>query len=164
MLFQSIQAFISLCQYELDTNLDHLMRIPTTSSIALYPLAADAVLVLHGLFIAFVIFGLLLVLIGIVARWQWINNFWFRIAHLFAIGIVVGQSWGGITCPLTALERSLEASSRTIVLPRKLCRPLASLVDLLSGSSPGSLRHAIPSSVLWWWDVDHQSPTMARTS
>ena len=72
-----------------------------------FPLAADAILVIHALFIAFVIFGLLLILIGAIAGWQWIRNFWFRAAHLLAIGIVVGQSWAGIACPLTVWERHL---------------------------------------------------------
>ena len=73
----------------------------------LYGLAADVVLVTHAAFIAFVVFGLLLVLIGIAVGWPWIRDFWFRAAHLLAIAIVVGQSWAGVVCPLTTLEAFL---------------------------------------------------------
>jgi len=72
--------------------------------MALYRLTADAVLIMHAAFIAFVVFGLLLVLIGMAARWQWVRNLWFRAAHLLAIAIVVVQSWASVLCPLTTLE------------------------------------------------------------
>lgn len=65
---------------------------------------ADAVLVLHAVFIAFVMAGLLLVLVGGVCHWRWVRNRWFRLIHLTAIGLVVAQAWLGIACPLTVLE------------------------------------------------------------
>jgi hypothetical protein len=67
-------------------------------------LLADLVLVLHVAFVAFVILGLVLILVGGVRRWAWIRNPWFRAGHLLAIGIVVGQAWMGVICPLTTLE------------------------------------------------------------
>jgi hypothetical protein len=70
-------------------------------------LLADLVLILHVLFIGFVLVGLILIVIGLVRRWQWVRNFWFRLAHLLAIGFVVVQSVLGMTCPLTTLENSL---------------------------------------------------------
>ncbi len=70
-------------------------------------LLADLVLILHTAFIGFVVFGLLLILIGGALRWRWVHNRWFRIAHLLAIGIVVGQAWFGIMCPLTTWENNL---------------------------------------------------------
>jgi hypothetical protein len=73
--------------------------IPTT-----YRLLADAVLVLHLGVVAFVIGGLLLVVIGNRRGWPWVNAGWFRLAHLAAIGFVVAQSWLGDLCPLTTLE------------------------------------------------------------
>lgn len=72
-----------------------------------YHLAADLVLLLHALFVAFVVFGLVLILCGAALRWSWIRNPWFRFAHLLAIGIVVLQSWLDILCPLTTLEIAL---------------------------------------------------------
>jgi hypothetical protein len=68
---------------------------------------ADGVLIFHAAFVAFVVFGLLLILAGGCCGWRWVRNPWFRCAHLAAIGIVVVQSWLGIECPLTTLETRL---------------------------------------------------------
>ncbi len=72
-----------------------------------YVLAADLLLFAHVLFVAFVIFGLVLIVIGKLLDWAWVRNRWFRFAHLTAIGIVVLQSWLGIICPLTTWEMEL---------------------------------------------------------
>jgi hypothetical protein len=76
-------------------------------SHALYALAADAILVTHALFVAFIVFGLILIFLGRFFSWHWVRNRWFRIAHLLAIGIVVLQSWLGVICPLTTWEAAL---------------------------------------------------------
>ncbi|HEX9851696.1 MAG TPA: DUF2784 domain-containing protein [Woeseiaceae bacterium] len=73
----------------------------------LYHLAADAVLLLHTIFVAFVVLGLVLILCGAALCWSWIRNPWFRLAHLLAIAVVVLQSWLDVLCPLTTLEISL---------------------------------------------------------
>ena len=73
----------------------------------LYRITADIVVVLHFVYAAFVVGGLLLTLIGIVRRWQWVRNVWFRAVHLLAIVIVVAESWLGIVCPLTTWEKAL---------------------------------------------------------
>ena len=73
-------------------------------------LLADGILIVHFAFIAFVVIGLLLILLGIVRRWAWIRNFWFRAAHLLAIGLVVAEVWCGIACPLTVWENASRAS------------------------------------------------------
>ncbi len=70
-------------------------------------LAADMLLFVHLLFVAFVVLGLALVLLGKPLRWNWVRNPWFRMAHLLAIGIVVVQSWLGVICPLTTWEMAL---------------------------------------------------------
>ena len=72
-----------------------------------YILAADLLLFAHVLFVAFVIFGLVLIVIGKLFDWSWVRNPWFRFAHLAAIGIVVLQSWLGVICPLTTWEMAL---------------------------------------------------------
>ncbi len=74
-------------------------------------LAADAVLLLHTLFVSFVIAGLILVLAGGALSWRWVRNRLFRVLHLFAIGIVVAQAWAGVICPLTTLEMSLRSKA-----------------------------------------------------
>ncbi len=68
---------------------------------------ADALLVLHVLFVAFVVLGLVLIYLGHFLAWRWVRNFWFRVSHLVAIAIVVLQSWLGLICPLTTWEMAL---------------------------------------------------------
>ena len=70
---------------------------------------ANAVLVLHVCIAIFVVAGLGLILAGNIARWRWVNNLWFRLAHVLAIAVVVAETWLGIACPLTVLEMSLRA-------------------------------------------------------
>jgi hypothetical protein len=69
-----------------------------------YRVLADIILVIHFAIVLFVIFGLLLTLIGLAMRWAWVRNFWFRLAHLIAIGVVAAQTWCDVMCPLTTLE------------------------------------------------------------
>ena len=62
-----------------------------------YRILADLVLVIHGLFVAFVVFG------GLLALWKPRMAFW----HLPALAwgaMVIGMGW---ICPLTPLEVSL---------------------------------------------------------
>jgi hypothetical protein len=73
--------------------------------------AADLVLLLHVLLVAFVVFGLLLILTGKVRDWAWVRNPWFRVLHLLAIGVVVVQSWFGALCPLTEFEMALRSQA-----------------------------------------------------
>ena len=70
-------------------------------------LAADLLLLSHALFVAFVIFGLVLILVGRPMHWVWVRNPYFRLAHLVAIAVVTVQSWFGIICPLTTWEMAL---------------------------------------------------------
>jgi hypothetical protein len=72
-----------------------------------YAFAADAVVAFHVAYVAFVVLGLLLTLLGIARGWRWVRNVWFRGAHLATIGIVVAEAWLGITCPLTTWEKQL---------------------------------------------------------
>lgn len=73
----------------------------------IFLLLADALLVLHVLFVAFVVLGLLAIFAGAALNWHWVRNRWFRISHLVAIGIVVVQAWLGVICPLTTWEMAL---------------------------------------------------------
>lgn len=69
-----------------------------------YLLAADAVLVLHAFFVAFVVVGLGLIILGGFLGWSFVRQRLFRWLHLAAIGIVVAQAWLGVRCPLTIAE------------------------------------------------------------
>lgn len=72
-----------------------------------YRYLADAVLLVHALFVAFVVVGQGLILAGLALGWRWVRDFRFRVAHLVAIGIVVAQAWVGVLCPLTLIENQL---------------------------------------------------------
>ena len=74
-----------------------------------YRMLADAVLTLHVAVVLFVMGGLLVVVVGNLRNWHWVNALWFRLAHMAAIGFVVLQSWLGQICPLTTLEMWLRA-------------------------------------------------------
>ena len=76
-----------------------------------YQLLADLVLTLHFSLVAFVVGGLVLIVIGNFRSWHWVNALWFRLAHLGAIAVVVAEVWLGITCPLTTLEMGLRAQA-----------------------------------------------------
>jgi hypothetical protein len=76
-----------------------------------YRLLADIVLSIHFAIVAFVIGGLVLVVIGNWRGWKLVNAWWFRLAHLAAIGIVVAQAWLGVVCPLTTLESWLRVQA-----------------------------------------------------
>ncbi len=86
-------------------------------SSTLFLLAADAILLLHVLFVSFVVIGLLLIFIGKVREWHWVRNPWFRLMHMVAIAVVVLQSWIGVLCPLTILEMDLRSRAGDIVYP-----------------------------------------------
>ena len=77
------------------------------TSASFYLLAADALLIIHVLFVAFVVLGLIAIYLGLWLRWNWVRNFWFRILHLAGIGFVVVQTWAGMICPLTIWEMQL---------------------------------------------------------
>ncbi len=77
------------------------------SDAPLYSLIADTILVIHFAFVLFVVIGLMLILVGLLARWSWIHNRIFRFSHLAAVGFVVLQAWLGQLCPLTIWENEL---------------------------------------------------------
>jgi hypothetical protein len=72
---------------------------------------ADVVLAVHVAVAAFVVLGLLVIFVGNLRGWRWVNNLAFRIAHLAAIAVVVAESWLGLVCPLTTLEMWLRAQA-----------------------------------------------------
>lgn len=78
-------------------------------------LLADTILVVHFLFVCFVVLGLGLIYLGYFWQWAWVRNRRLRIAHLAVIGVVVLQSWLGMICPLTTWEMALrEAAGQTV--------------------------------------------------
>jgi polyferredoxin len=76
-----------------------------------YQLLADVVLTLHFAIVAFVVGGLVLIIVGNLRAWRWVNTLRFRLAHLAAIAVVVAEAWFGATCPFTSLEIRLRAKA-----------------------------------------------------
>jgi len=77
----------------------------------MHGLIADAVLVVHFLFILFVVGGEVCVIAGGIRYWQWVRNRAFRICHVLAIGIVIAQAWASQACPLTMWENVLREAA-----------------------------------------------------
>ena len=75
------------------------------------PWLADAVLVVHVLFVLFVVGGFVLILAG-ARRWSWVRNRTFRMLHVAAIVFVAAETLLGVTCPLTLWEDTLRATGR----------------------------------------------------
>jgi hypothetical protein len=69
-----------------------------------YQTLADIVLVVHFAVVAFIVGGLVLIVVGNAFTWAWVNRWWFRAVHLSAIAFVAASSWVGVPCPLTTLE------------------------------------------------------------
>jgi hypothetical protein len=78
----------------------------------MHRLAADVILLVHFAFVLFVAGGLALIWIGYAARWLWVRNLWFRVAHLAAIAFVAGEALLGVVCPLTLWEDALRGAAQ----------------------------------------------------
>src|SRR5439155_23880114 len=61
----------------------------------------------HFAFVAFVVAGLLVIWLVFIFRWPFVYDLRFRIAHLLAMGFVLGESLLGFICPLTTWENQL---------------------------------------------------------
>jgi hypothetical protein len=68
---------------------------------------ADAILVLHVGIVAFVVLGMLLIVVGGKRRWPWVRGFKWRLAHLLLMAFVAAQAWLEELCPLTVWEHAL---------------------------------------------------------
>ncbi|HKS36884.1 MAG TPA: DUF2784 domain-containing protein [Verrucomicrobiae bacterium] len=77
------------------------------ASNRLYSLLADAILLVHFAFVAFVVLGFILIWIGFFCRWPFVRDLRFRLVHLAAMGFVLMESLAGFVCPLTTWENRL---------------------------------------------------------
>lgn len=68
---------------------------------------ANAVLIVHVLFVAFVVGGLAFVWLGAWRGWNAVRNLRFRALHLAAMLFVALESLTGVACPLTIWEDRL---------------------------------------------------------
>ena len=72
---------------------------------------ANGILIVHALFVAFVVGGLAFVWLGAWRGWIAARNFRFRVFHLAAIVYVALETLAGIACPLTVWEDALRGGS-----------------------------------------------------
>lgn len=70
-------------------------------------LLADIILIIHFLFVLFVVGSMPAIWIGAWLGWRFVRNIRFRLVHLGAILFVSLESLAGMVCPLTLLEDSL---------------------------------------------------------
>jgi hypothetical protein len=68
---------------------------------------ADAVVIVHAAYVAFVVIGFAAIVGGAIAGARWSRSFALRAAHLAAILLVCVEVAIGVVCPLTTLENSL---------------------------------------------------------
>ncbi|TFH09755.1 MAG: DUF2784 domain-containing protein [Nitrosomonadales bacterium] len=68
---------------------------------------ANTILIIHFLFVFFVVGGLPVIWVGAWLRLNFVRNIWLRVIHLTAILFVVGESLFGVVCPLTIWEDKL---------------------------------------------------------
>jgi uncharacterized membrane protein YfcA len=119
---------------------------------------ADAILVVHALFVLFVVGGFVLILLG-ARRWHWVRNRSFRALHLAAIALVTVEALLGITCPLTMWEDLFRGggTERSFVgrwVARLLYYDFPEWVFVMAYC-------AFALAVLWAW---HAIPPHARSS
>jgi Protein of Unknown function (DUF2784) len=74
-------------------------------------LAADGLLVVHLLLVAFNVGGLLVTWVGAALGWPWVRARPFRLLHLVAIGMVAAGALLGAACPLTVWEDALRGAA-----------------------------------------------------
>ncbi len=108
-------GFLPLCLLWRPSIISRAARGPAKRTIVenriMYRFLADLVLAVHFAYVAFVVAGMAAILLGIVLRWRWVRNFWFRAIHFAMIAVVVLESTFGILCPLTTWEDRLRAMS-----------------------------------------------------
>ena len=120
---------------------------------------ADVILVVHALFVLFIVGGFILILCG-ARNWNWVRNRSFRVLHLSAIGFVTAETLLGITCPLTTWEDMLRALG-----PEQRSFVGRWIAHLLYYNFPewvfAIVYGAFTLAVVWVW---HAVPPRARSS
>lgn len=78
-------------------------------AMAQWAVFADAVVIFHAAYVAFVVVGCVAIVVGVRRKWEWVRGFKFRVAHFVAIALVFVEAITGTVCPLTTLENELRA-------------------------------------------------------
>lgn len=102
-------------------------------------LLADGLVILHALYVGFVVGAFGAIWLGYGLGWQWIRNFWFRLVHLAAISQVAVEAALGWPCPLTLWENSLRQQAGQATYPG----------DFLAYWAHRLLYWDVPQQLLW---------------
>lgn len=134
------------------------------SEILSYQLLADMVLTLHFAVVVFIVGGLILIVVGNLWAWHWVNALWLRLAHLAAILTVVAEAWLGIPCPLTLLDHGCERK-RTRQLTAAVLLSIGCNVFYITMRHRGCSRWFTHFLGCWWWQAGlfSHSPGNAAT-
>ena len=73
----------------------------------IYLSLADAVLLLHAVIVFFNVGSLPFIWLGHWLRWEFVRNFYFRMAHLLLLVVITAEAVLGTICPLTSWEDEL---------------------------------------------------------
>ncbi len=73
----------------------------------MYGFLADLMVLVHILYVGYVLVGQLAIIVASAFRWEWGRNRWFRMTHLLAIAVVALEAVMGWQCPLTRWEYQL---------------------------------------------------------
>ena len=68
---------------------------------------SEIVLLFHFCIFLFVILSFFLIPLGYSRKWEWVKNKYYRLIHLFLMGIIFIETILGFMCPLTILENFL---------------------------------------------------------
>jgi uncharacterized protein DUF2784 len=93
---------------------------------------ADVLVAIHLAYVGFVVVGLLAIFAGMLFRWQWIRNPWFRWIHLSMILFVAGEAIVDFECPLTTWENTLRYRAWAMKIDPPLPYRIASWSGLLA--------------------------------
>lgn len=99
---------------------------PDRTDLRMHEFWANTIVVIHLGYMAFVVVGLGVILLGMFRGWQWIRNPWFRFIHLAMILIVAFEAVIDFECPLTTWERDMrKAPWRPVLAPLRISKAVA---------------------------------------
>lgn len=102
------------------------MNTARSNGEKMHEFLANAIVLAHLAYMAYVVAGLIAILTGMVMGWRWTRNPWFRLTHLAMILVVAFEAVIDFECPLTTWERDLrKAPWRPVLAPLRLSKAVA---------------------------------------
>lgn len=102
-------------------------------------LTADAIAVLHIGYFVFIVWGAVSILLP--PRPAYVRNLWFRLAHMFAVYIVLAENYFQVPCVLNVAQWTLRTSAGG---PQQATAGVSGVLDgLLYRTIPGDALNAM---------------------